>query len=432
MHEDEKIGLNSLFHYMNKVFKIGEKLVSLKDTRQRRGIVVQTAISIVLVGFIMQKPSFNSIFNQASFKRRIKNLFTNSTKIPGLDAAREIIEMVDTDELKKINEDIVEKARSNKVFRKGTIDGLVVAAIDGVELYSSYNKCCENCLERKHQKNGEEQIEYFHKAVVCMTVGSDPHVILGEEMLCPRDGNQKDEGELTGGTRLINSLYKNHSHFADVIVADALYLKAPFIETVTGKNIDVVIRAKDKTRIILQDALGLVKKEASSMSFKEKKINIKVWDIKGFTMESVKKPLRFLQFEETRIKKKAVITRNKGEKKTEKTFVEVEERVLVWVFTTLDVSPQTIWRIIHARWDIEDNGFHQLKTYYHIDHCFDHKATENVFLLNILAFNIRELFLYRRLRKFRESKQTRVDKTNEWLDDLLQYKFYEYFRFDSG
>ena len=64
-----------------------------------------------------------------------------------------------------------------------------------------------------------------------MTVGKAPHVILGQEMLKPKDGSGKDEGELTGGKRLIERLRKRHGHFADVIVADALYLNAPFIKT---------------------------------------------------------------------------------------------------------------------------------------------------------------------------------------------------------
>ena len=41
-----------------------------------------------------------------------------------------------------------------------------------------------------------------------MTVGKTPHVILGQEMLKPRDGAEKDEGELTGdrkSTRLNSS-----------------------------------------------------------------------------------------------------------------------------------------------------------------------------------------------------------------------------------
>lgn len=415
---------------MKKVFAIGEKIKQLTDTRKRKEILVTTTVIIVLVGSILQQPSFNSIFTHQSFKKRSKKLFQKGTKIPELDAARAIVEHIDIDELMMIHDQMISKILSNKVLRNGTIDGLVVAAIDGVELFSSYNKCCDDCLERTHKKSGEEKTEYFHRSVVCMTVGSDPHIILGEEMLHPRDGNQKDEGEPTGAKRLVENLYKKHNHFADVIVGDALYLQAPFIELVTSKNIDVVIRAKDTNRIILQDALGLVKREPCVKTFRENNVTVKVWDIKGFQMERVNKPLRFLQFEETRTIKKTAYKKINGVRK--KIVNKTKETITVWVFTTLDVPPETVWRIIHKRWDIENNGFHQLKTYYHAKHCFDHNATENIFLLNIIAFNIRELYLYRRRRNFRMSKQTRVDITKEWLDDLLLHTFQEYFNIDSG
>ena len=59
---------------------------------------------------------------------------------------------------------------------------------------------CPGCLTRKNRAG---ETEYFHRSVVCMTVGKALHVILGQEMLKPRDGAEKDEGELTGGKRLI-------------------------------------------------------------------------------------------------------------------------------------------------------------------------------------------------------------------------------------
>ena len=68
-------------------------------------------------------------------------------------------------------------------------------------------------------------------------------------MLKPRDGSGKDEGELTGGKRLIERLKKRHGHFADVIVADALYLNAPFINTLKENGLEGVIRLKDERRL---------------------------------------------------------------------------------------------------------------------------------------------------------------------------------------
>lgn len=85
-----------------------------------------------------------------------------------------------------------------------------------------------------------------------MIIGKSPHVILGQEMLKPRDGSGKDEGELTGGKRLIEQLKKRHGHFADVIVADALYLNAPFINTLKENGLEGVIRLKDERRMIFR------------------------------------------------------------------------------------------------------------------------------------------------------------------------------------
>ncbi|MGO5094144.1 hypothetical protein ACTQ38_17230, partial [Clostridium sp. LCP25S3_F10] len=46
--------------------------------------------------------------------------------------------------------------------------------------------------------------------------------VLKEMLESKRDGSDKDEGEITGGKRLIKRLYKQYHHFADIIVADAL------------------------------------------------------------------------------------------------------------------------------------------------------------------------------------------------------------------
>ena len=129
----------------------------------------------------------------------------------------------------------------------------MVAGIDEVELFSSTKKSCPDCLTLKNRAG---EMDYFHRSVVCMTVGKAPHVILGQEMLKPRDGAEKDEGELTGGKRLVEQLRKRHGHFADVIVADALYLNAPFINTIKENGLEAVIRLKDEKRLIFQDAGG--------------------------------------------------------------------------------------------------------------------------------------------------------------------------------
>ncbi len=45
-----------------------------------------------------------------------------------------------------------------------------------------------------------------------------------------------------------------------MIVADALYLNAPFLNTVLDCHMDAVIRLKDEERLIYKDAKGLFEK----------------------------------------------------------------------------------------------------------------------------------------------------------------------------
>ena len=187
--------------------------------------------------------------------------------------------------------------KRNRVFREGTIGGYVVAGIDGVELFSSTKKACPECLNRKNQSG---QTEWFHRSVVCMTVGKAPHVILGQEMLKPKDGSGKDEGELTGGKRLIERLRKRHGHFADVIVADALYLNAPFIKTLKENGLEGVIRLKDERRLLFQDAESLFHRgEGKKKSFQKGKKKAEVWDLSGFEMPNCPYRLRVVRYHET-------------------------------------------------------------------------------------------------------------------------------------
>ena len=78
-----------------------------------------------------------------------------------------------------------------------------------------------------------------------------------------------------------------------------------------------------------------------------------------------------------------------------------------------------LWEMMNRRWDIEENGFHQLKTYYHAKHCYCHMAAEDIFTLMVIGFNTRELYLYRRNRSFGISKMSRKSVSRIFCDELL-------------
>ena len=209
-----------------------------------------------------------------------------------------------------------------------------------------------------------------------------------------------------GGKRLIERLKKRHGHFADVIVADALYLNAPFINTLKENGLEWVIRLKDERRMIFQNAERLFKQdEGKKASFWKGKKKIEVWDLSGFKMEGCPYKLRVVRYHEQ--------WKENG-KETER---------FMWLVTTLEAADyRVLWEMMHRRWDIEENGFHQLKTYYHAKHCYCRDAVETIFNLIIIGFNVRELYLYRRSRNFAGSGISRKSINRIFCDELLTEK----------
>lgn len=54
-----------------------------------------------------------------------------------------------------------------------------------------------------------------------------------------------------------------------------------------------------------------------------------------------------------------------------------EKERWMWLVITLEYADyRVLWEMMNRRWDIEENGFHQLKTYYHAKHCYCHTAVE--------------------------------------------------------
>ena len=94
-----------------------------------------------------------------------------------------------------------------------------ILSTEYIRLYDGAKELLAASVSYTHLKHTGET-EYFYRSVVCMITGKSPHVILGQEMLKPRDGSGKDEGELTGGKRLIERLKKRHGHVAEMCIRD--------------------------------------------------------------------------------------------------------------------------------------------------------------------------------------------------------------------
>ncbi|HHX61407.1 MAG TPA: hypothetical protein GX707_11960 [Epulopiscium sp.] len=118
--------LRKLLEYMKKVYKIENTLGRLSDNRVNPTYHTSEAILPVLIGFLVRIQSLNEL----KCKIRSKDFqgdISRKTKLPQIDVIREVFKRIELSGLENFTSSIVKKAKENKVFKNGTIDGYTVA-----------------------------------------------------------------------------------------------------------------------------------------------------------------------------------------------------------------------------------------------------------------------------------------------------------------
>ena len=79
------------------------------------------------------------------------------------------------------------------------------------------------------------------------------------------------------------------------------------------------------------------------------------------------------------------------------------------------MSTRMLWYIAHRRWEIENDLFHTLVTYWSLDHCFKHDPTAilNFVLTLFIAFMLVQSFYYGNLKPQRRIRLTLIGLANE-------------------
>jgi hypothetical protein len=231
--------------------------------------------------------------------------------------------------------------------------------------------------------------------VVFYLVGFRSSIPLDVEMLRP------GEGEPTAAQRLLPRVVESYGRFFKVVLADGLFFNAPFFNLCLGLGKEVITVLKDEDRVLFQDALGVFSFSAPQ-AWEERNQKIRAWDDEGFTTaEGINVPLRVLRTEE-------VIT---GRHRDRGGWIQKHEiHHWEWV-TTLPVarlSTYHLWQIGHSRWEIENDLFHTLATYWSLDHCFRHEPTAilNFILTLFIAFVLLQSFYLGNLKPQRRAHLT--------------------------
>ena len=387
-----------ILNFLTKEYHIFENLGSIKREKSKRILVKGNTIAKMLfIGMFSRIESLNQILEKIHKRKKFKKMFFKKEHIPKSHVFRDGIKELSIEKIKQINKSVISKARENKLYRKGSIEGLVVVGIDGVETFRSCKKDWNNSYKAKvkvkEYENGKrKEIEKeYHKQIniFAKLVGKRPGLVLDYEVVTCNGNEGKQEYEPNVGVKLIKKLKNSYGRGIDVIVADAIYLDSKFIKEVKAEGYEAVIRLKENRKGLIEEAEALYKMQKSKTFKIGKEKEVKSWseiiEYKGIKIKVVK-------FEEK--------INQKDKEKTDTIYA---------ISTEIMMKEEVINKIIHARWDIENDGFNELKNYWNMNHCFmaDEKGINVMIQMIILSYNLWELYIYGHLHNFEKMQMTK-------------------------
>jgi Transposase DDE domain len=346
-----------------------------------------------LVMALAQMGSLNAL--EQTQGNRFWHKWLERSTLPSADVMGTSFSSIDCMSLRGILRYVYSRLKRNKALHPAFSDNLFALVIDGHESSASYLRSCDTCLQREVKTAKGMKIQYYHRLVMAVLLCKDFPLLLDLEMQLP------GQDEVAAATRLLQRMFLHYPRAFDVVIADGLYARASFFNTITARGKQVIAVLKDDRRDLMQDALALFNQQPPVV-FHHDKVTRHCWDMEGFTSwPQVAKDVRVVGSLET-----TTVCRQKT-RKTE----ELISRWM-WVGTILkQIAPTEPFVLTaHARWDIENKAFNELSTFWHANHVYKHTpgAIEAFWLITMLAYNLFHAFITLNLKAIIRAVHTKL------------------------
>ena len=288
--------------------------------------------------------------------------------------------------------------------------GLSVLIIDGHESSSSYLRRCRGCLSRQIESQESERIQYYHREVVAMLSLERFPLLLDIEL------QRAGEDEVSAALRLLERVLRRYPRAFQVVVGDALYLRANVFEFLLAHGKHAIAVLKDETRDLWQDVNGLWALETPIREVCGQ-TERRLWDISGLrSWESLKSPVRVVRSLET----KTCRRQRTGQK---------DKQTSDWMWATTlsadQVPAPAVARLGHDRWLIENRAFNEIVTYWHGDHVYRHHPTAILafWLTLFMVLNLFRAFVSLNIKPARRTRHTELYFARMLFAALLEETF---------
>lgn len=380
--------------YLDKVFDFSRRVDELPEGRHAPQHSWHKVFDAVFLGAAMQIPSLLQIEAECRRGALAKRIGPLSDDTLGYALQRQSPEPVFT-----LGCAIARRLKRNGVLRSDWSRGLVVAAVDGIEICSSFRRCCDACMQRQveHKVRGElrTDTQYYHRIVAAVIVSTPFPVPLGIRF-------QKDgEAEVPCALALLQDLVGQLGRrFLDLLVGDAIYLQAPFVKAVEDLGLDWAFTLQENQPELLHEAERLTAGSPSSVQL-EPHEELRCWHLPQVDWPAADRLVRVVKTVRIDHQRKVTIRQQGEHLQKSKTAVAVESTNFYATNFELGAIPPTFLHpLSRSRWRIDTEVFQTLTTDCHLKHPAVHQSTALLVLtmIRVLAYTLSLVFYHRQVR----------------------------------
>lgn len=386
--------------YLDKVFGFSDLVTALPEGREFPQHPWKKVFDAVFLGAAMQIPSLLQIEAECCEGALAKRIGPISDDTLGYALQRQSPEPVFA-----LSCEIARRLKRNGVLRSDWSRGLVVAAVDGIEICSSFVRCCDACMEREieHKVNGEMQtdVQYYHRIVVVAIVSTPFPIPLGLRF------QKNGEGEVGCALALLQDLDNQLGRrFLDVLVGDALYMQAPFVKEVERLGLVWAFTLKENQPDLLREAERFTQ-ELPTGVHTEPGREIRYWHLPEVDWPVADRLVRIVKTVRIEQLNRVTVSEKDGHRIKSKMAVTQESTSFYATnFELGSISPLFIHQFSRSRWRIDTEVFQTIATDCHLKHPAVHQTTALVVLtmIRFLAYTLSLVFYHRQVRSHARGK----------------------------
>jgi hypothetical protein len=286
------------------------------------------------------------------------------------------------------------------------------AVLDGHESQASYRRHCAGCLRRIISTERGERVQFYHRKVTLMLL---PGALPGRAPLRPlldEEPPRPEEDEVAAALRLLRRVRPAYPRAFDLVLAEALYATAPFLNFLLDHGKHALAVLKDERRNLYQDVQGpfqLVQPHQGRYRSRQ----CLWWDLADLvSWPQVKVPLRVIR---------SLETYSVPSQLTKQLVQQTSDWIWVTTLPSAQLCTERAVGMGHPRWDIENHGFNELVNEWDADHVYKHDpgAIEAFLLMAFLAYNIFHAFIALNLKP-----QIRLGKPQIFWARLIAAELY--------